>query len=74
MSARKHGISVVVTARRADGYATEWRARCGHHAEWFGPTYEAVEDEWRKHVHAEMGFAPKPMGDKVDRWMPGGAA
>ena len=66
MSALKHGCSFVIVSRDPN----VWRATCGRHQTWDGPTYEVVEDEWRKHVHAETGTAPNPCGDKTGRWEP----
>jgi len=65
-----HPGSFEVISRNASGRATVWRARCGRHRQWDGPTYEAVEDEWRRHVHAETGTMPAPMGDKTGRETP----
>ena len=70
MSDLKHGALFTVIARGADNVATRWQAQCGHHATFVAESYEAVEDEWRKHVHAETGSAPKPCGDKTNRWEP----
>jgi hypothetical protein len=67
-----HPASFEVISRDASARATLWRAICGRHLRWDGPTYEAVEDEWRKHVHAETGTAPAPMGNRNGRWMPRG--
>lgn len=72
MSAVEHGFSAEVIARNEQGIATQWLGKCARHAKFAGPSYEVVEDEWRKHVHAETGSAPKPMGNKADRWQPGG--
>lgn len=65
-----HGVSVTVTARRQDGMATQWQARCACREKWSGKTYEAVEDGWRQHIHALTGRAPRPCGEKGGRWMP----
>lgn len=66
MSAVKHNLSAQIISRGPN----VWRVTCGRHAEWTGATYEQVEDEWRKHVHAELGVAPSPSGNKADRWQP----
>jgi hypothetical protein len=66
MSAAKHNMSAQIISRSPN----VWRVKCGRHDEWTGPTYEAVEDEWRRHVHAETGKAPEPCGDKDGRWTP----
>jgi len=65
-----HGITVRVIERRWDARATKWAAKCGCKTTWEGPTYEAVEDEWRKHVYDATGFAPTPVGEKEGRWTP----
>lgn len=62
----KHGISVTIIRRDPN----VWRGRCDCGPKWDGPTYEAVEDEWRKHVHARTGKVTKPWGDKEGRWTP----
>jgi hypothetical protein len=62
----KHRVTVEIVSRDPN----VWLASCGRHAKWTGPTYEAVEDDWRRHVHAETGTAPKPLGAKDNRWMP----
>ena len=50
-----------------------WEAKCGRHAAWTGPSYEAVEDKWRQHVYEATGQAPEPAGDTtVSRWSPEG--
>lgn len=66
----KHGLSTEIVWRNADNTQRTWRGRCGKHAEWTGPTYEYVEDEWRKHYHAETGIVPKAMGGQENRWQP----
>ena len=47
-----------------------WATHCNCGEVWTEGTYEAGEDQWRKHVHAVTGKAPKPMGDRADRWAP----
>ena len=66
VSTQKHSGSFAIISRGPN----VWQAKCGRHAVWTGPTYEAVEDEWRKHVHAETGKAPAPCGKKEGRWEP----
>ena len=74
MTKPKHDMTVEILERGPDGMATLWLGSCGSrstsHARWAKPTYEAVEDEWRKHLHEETGTAPDPMGDAEGRWMP----
>lgn len=74
MTKQQHGLTVEVLERGPDNRATLWLGSCGStrtsHARWAKPTYEAVEDEWRKHLHAETGTAPEPMGSSEGRWMP----
>lgn len=64
-----HGASFEIVWRNADNTQQTWRARCKCREEWTGPTYEFAEDEWRKHVHALTGKAPRPMGGKDGRWV-----
>jgi len=66
VSAQKHSGSFAIISRGPN----VWQAKCGRHAVWTGPTYEAVEDQWRRHVYAETGVVSQPCGDKTDRWMP----
>ena len=70
LKATGHGGEFQVVRRDPDGRAVTWVATCEDHGAWTGPTYEAVEDEWRKHVYAETGTAPAPMGSKTGRWVP----
>lgn len=66
-----HGASFEIVWRNPDNTKRTWRAKCAcRFGAWEGPEYEAVEDEWRKHFHAETGTAPEPMGNKVGRWQP----
>jgi hypothetical protein len=63
----RHGASFRIVGRNPN----VWQAKCGRHAAWTGPTYEAVEDSWREHVWAETGKAPPPGGETLtDRWSP----
>jgi hypothetical protein len=66
MSAAKHGVSFVIIAREPN----VWQATCTCRERWTAPTYEAAEDRWREHIFQVKGFAPKPMGDKTNRWEP----
>lgn len=67
MATPKHTGRFVITHNPT----TVWVATCGRHFTATGATYETAEDEWRKHVHAVTGKAPRPLGDKtVERWMP----
>lgn len=62
---KSHSFSASVVSHNPN----VWLARCGNHAAWDGPTYEAVEDAWRQHVHEETGVAPRAFGDTaVERW------
>lgn len=70
MSGSKHGCGFEVVARDERGHATSWLAACSCGSKWVAPSYEAAEDEWRKHCHALTGIAPKPMGVKQGRWSP----
>lgn len=66
-----HRGSFQVITRAPGGHATRWQSSCQCGARpWTGPDYEAAEDEWRRHVWAETGTAPAPMGDKAGRWEP----
>ena len=67
MSGHVHGVSIRIIRRNPN----VWQAKCGRHAEFLGASYEEVEDEWRKHVYAETGEAPKAWGSSTDnRWQP----
>ena len=66
MSKSKHTLSVQIISRGPN----VWQGKCARHAVWTGPTYEVVEDEWRKHVHTETGKVPDLCGDRAGRWMP----
>jgi hypothetical protein len=70
MSTAKHGCDFQIIERSPGNRTQTWQAKCSCRAQWTGPTYEAVEDEWRKHYHGIKGEAPKPMGSKSGRWMP----
>ena len=65
-----HGIGFEVIARDERDHATKWLGSCACGEKWAETTYEATEDEWRKHVYLAVGAAPKPMGNKELRWMP----
>lgn len=65
-----HRISVEITWRNEDNTEQRWTGTCGCRMAWTTPTYEATEDEWRKHCHEVTGIAPKPMGGKTGRWTP----
>ena len=49
----KHGVDF-----RCVGVKREWLADCECGQNWLGPTYHAVEDDWRQHVHALTGTEP----------------
>jgi hypothetical protein len=69
--ASKHEGSFTIVWRNDDNTKRTWRAKCNcKFGVWEGPEYEVVEDEWRKHVHAATGKAPKPCGNKAGRWEP----
>jgi len=61
-----HGCSFVITDRSP----INWRATCRCKRVWNGPTYEAVEDGWREHVHATVGKVVEPAGKRDGRWTP----
>lgn len=63
----KHDVSFEALGA---GGVTRWLASCGGHAKFVMDTYEAAEDEWRKHVHFETGSCPRPTGSKQNRWEP----
>jgi len=63
-----HGVSFTITRRDARGIATNWHAVCGCKQSWDGKTYEVAEDEWRMHVRALTGQAPRPCGNLEGRW------
>ena len=74
MTKPKHGLTMEVLERDSARKATLWLGSCGSqrtsHARWAKPTWQEVEDEWRKHVHEVTGTAPDAMGDTEGRWMP----
>lgn len=70
MSALKHGFGAEVVARDENNRATTWVGRCGRHVTFVGPSYEDIEDQWRRHVHAMTGKVPSPQGNQENRWTP----
>lgn len=73
MIADRHGGSFEVVERDAKNVAVTWLATCVCGEKWGGPTYEAVEDRWREHVHSVRGRAPRAHGDQKGRWQPNSA-
>jgi hypothetical protein len=69
-----HRVDFEVTKRQPGGKATEWGAWCScsraRSDGFYGPTYDSVEDDWRRHVYELTGTAPAPFGNKTGRWMP----
>lgn len=70
MAKRTHSLTSEVIERDSNRKATVWLGVCGRHQKFTAPTYEEMEDKWRRHVHEETGVAPEPMGDKANRWQP----
>ena len=70
MSTAKHGAGFEIVWRSADNSQQTWRAKCSCRAEWTGPTYELVEDDWRRHVYQVRGIVVRAAGGKEGRWMP----
>jgi len=65
-----HGVSFEITWRNADNTEQKWTATCACRMAWSDATYEAAEDQWRRHVHKVTGRAPTPAGNKSGRWTP----
>jgi hypothetical protein len=71
VKAVKHGVSVTHPFPNPGQPDNLWRAVCDCGERWItAGHYETVEDEWRKHVHAETGTAPSLHGSREGRWMP----
>jgi hypothetical protein len=71
MTKAKHGCSFEVIKRGPDNKATLWLGTCTCKERFVEATYEATEDEWRKHYYAIFGIAPDPAGPNKDsRWQP----
>jgi hypothetical protein len=71
---RKHAFSVQVIDRDEHGEATQWGGRCSCGPIFAAPTFEAVDDKYRRHIYDLTGKAPEPFGqDNGTRWQPAAA-
>lgn len=70
MTKPQHKGSFKAVKRNANLMATAWGGTCSCGEIWFGRSYEAVEDKWRKHRWEVTGMVPEPSGRKTRRWKP----